>query len=296
LVRLVRLSRVVRLMRLLRAVPELMVLIKGIGAASRSVVWTFAFLLIIIYTFAVVFKMVTDGRAVGDKYFGTIPDAMSFLLLTGLLPDSAEPAYEMGRSHIIDALLFMIFIGLAMITVMNMLVGVLVEVVSVVSAVEKESMNMAYVKCELERIFQELGCDITSDLTQQDIMQCLMHPEVTRVFSSVGVDVPCLVEVAALHFFSAGEAISFVDFLIQVFELREDKYARVKDIVSLRKFLAKELSAMESRLVRNEVSQILAAAGRITESASAIQKVVPRELDFRVYSATERSIGQESEV
>ena len=66
LIRLLRLSRIARLAKLLRAVPELMILIKGILFATRSVFCTFALLSICIYVFAVM-----AGSALGSIACGS---------------------------------------------------------------------------------------------------------------------------------------------------------------------------------------------------------------------------------
>ena len=71
---------------------------------------------------------------------------MSTLLLRGTLPDMADLVEDVGRVNIIYAAFMLFFILLASLTVLNMLVGVLCEVVSVVSAVEKESMTVQFVK------------------------------------------------------------------------------------------------------------------------------------------------------
>merc|ERR1719408_40524 len=79
--RMVKLFRMARMARILRMVPELVVLIKTIGVASRSVFFFFIFWLIIIYVFSVLFRQVTKGTDVGDLYFSTVPNAMNTLLL-----------------------------------------------------------------------------------------------------------------------------------------------------------------------------------------------------------------------
>merc|ERR1719424_2053468 len=87
LVRLIRLTRMARMAKLLRAIPELIILIKGIVVASRSVVFTLMLLMIIIYFFAIVFRQLAADTDVGVEYFNPVPEAMFSLLLDGVLPD-----------------------------------------------------------------------------------------------------------------------------------------------------------------------------------------------------------------
>merc|ERR1719277_1245986 len=71
MVRIVKMLRVSRLARLLRAIPELVILMKGIGAASRSVFVFLMLWLIIIYIFAVFCRHLTDGQDI--EQFNSVP-------------------------------------------------------------------------------------------------------------------------------------------------------------------------------------------------------------------------------
>merc|ERR1719183_2324862 len=78
LVRIVKILRLSRLARLMRAVPEIIILLKGIGAAARSVMSLFASWLIIIYVFAVFFVQTTPHSM---EKFDSVPRGMNTLLL-----------------------------------------------------------------------------------------------------------------------------------------------------------------------------------------------------------------------
>merc|ERR1719408_321728 len=81
--RLLRLSRMARMARLLRALPELMIMIRGMMAATRSVFFTLCLLVIVLYVFAIAFTQMTDQTEIGIKYFGTVPESMFTLLMYG---------------------------------------------------------------------------------------------------------------------------------------------------------------------------------------------------------------------
>merc|ERR1719271_1184188 len=55
LARLLRLTRMARMGKLLRVLPELLIMLKGMMAAGRSVFWTLVLLLIFMYLFAILF-------------------------------------------------------------------------------------------------------------------------------------------------------------------------------------------------------------------------------------------------
>merc|ERR1719498_967415 len=132
------------MVRLVRVFPELVVLLKGIKQAVRSVAVFFVLWMILIYIYAVIFKQLTSNEDIGARYFASIPDAMNTLLLRGILPKFAEIMDDVGRETPWLWPLLMSFILLASLTMMNMMIGILVEVVYVLSAVEKESMTVSH--------------------------------------------------------------------------------------------------------------------------------------------------------
>merc|ERR1719183_2581352 len=79
--RLLRLTRMARMARLLRTMPELMILIRGMVAATRSVIFTLMLLCAFLYVFAVAFRQLSDGTQVGEEFFVSVPVAMHTLVI-----------------------------------------------------------------------------------------------------------------------------------------------------------------------------------------------------------------------
>merc|ERR1719345_549936 len=90
LVRLLRLTRMARMIRLLRAMPELMILVKGISVAMRSVFFTLCLLFLEIFIFAIAFTQLAASTPLEQSYFESVPGAMNSLLIRGTLPDFAN--------------------------------------------------------------------------------------------------------------------------------------------------------------------------------------------------------------
>merc|ERR1719183_1329693 len=116
--------------------PELMILVKGMLVAMRSVFFTLLLLTFIIYMFAIMFRHTTQDTMIGQKYFPSVVVSMNSLLLRATLPDQADMVYEFSAESPYYGIMLGFFILFSSLTVMNMLVGVLCEVVSVVSCVE----------------------------------------------------------------------------------------------------------------------------------------------------------------
>merc|ERR1712216_89999 len=133
--RLLRLSRMTRMARLLRAMPELMILIKGMVSATRSVFFTFCLLALVMYVFAIAFTQMGKEFQKQDAelaaYFLNVPASMYTLWIHGaLLDDLSRICGILARNSPYGMLpLFFVFMLLGALTIMNMLIGVLCEVV-----------------------------------------------------------------------------------------------------------------------------------------------------------------------
>eukprot|EP00927_Polykrikos_kofoidii_P047969 TRINITY_DN4222_c0_g2_i4.p1 TRINITY_DN4222_c0_g2~~TRINITY_DN4222_c0_g2_i4.p1 ORF type:complete len:1071 (+),score=196.19 TRINITY_DN4222_c0_g2_i4:392-3214(+) len=254
LVKLLRLTRMARMARLLRAMPELMILVKGMVVATRSVFFTLCLLVLILYVFGITFTQVTGDTEVGEIYFSTVANSMNTLLLYGCFgEDLPDVVNAVGAEHFFLAALLLLFVLLASLTVMNMLVGVLVEVVSVVSAVEKEELVVNFVKTQLQDLLKKLGWMEEADggdiqITKTEFQTLLATPEAARCLQGVGVDVVGLVDFEDL-IFQDNDKISFCSFMETVLQLRGSNAATVKDIVDLRKSLMQVVWHVESKIV-----------------------------------------------
>jgi len=216
---------------------------------------------LIIYFFAIVFRQLTADTDVGELYFPSVPAAMMSLLLDGVLPDQAAIVKDCAAESPIFGLLALFFILLGSLTVMNMLVGVLCEVVSVVSAVEKEQLTVGYVKCRLQEIFSEWDTDETGEISKADFFVLLKNAEAATIIHDIGVDVVGLSEFSDF-IFKDGEELQFVDFLECVLSFRGSQGSTVKDIVDLRKFVLSELNNVRSA-ISTTVSDSLKGNGEV---------------------------------
>jgi hypothetical protein len=257
LVRLLRLTRMTRMVRLLRVMPELLILIKGIWVAARSVFFTLVLLVIIIYIFAIAFTQLADDTPLADGLFPGIFGSMSTLLLVGALPDQADFVVELGDQSMFLAGLGLIFILLSTLTVLNMLIGVLCEVVSVVSAVEKEQMAVNYVKSKLLEIIDKNDVDQDGNrcISKEEFEALLLMPEGARIIEEVGVDVVGLVDFMD-DIFKDGPELSFPDVMELVLQLRSQNQATVRDVIELRKLIS-NLITSESKIMMEEIIPLL---------------------------------------
>jgi len=247
--RLFRLTRVARLGRLLNTFPELMVLIKGLSMAVRSTFSTFVLMFLIVYVFAILFTQLLSASTVGKGKFETVPMSMDFLMRQGVFPDQSDIIGDMLAEHWAYYMSIVIYLLLGSLTVMNMLIGVICEVVNTVSEVEGEEMLVGNVQEKIQKLLPELDSDHDGMVSDKEFKKMLELPTVVRNLHEVGVDVVALVDFADF-IFTDNDFLSIPDFVETVLQFRGSNNATVKDIVDIRKYLAKELQELEGRLVR----------------------------------------------
>jgi hypothetical protein len=246
LVKLVKLCRLGRMARLLRALPELVILVKGIAVAARSVFFTLFLLVIIIYIFAVMFRNLTGETAMGQEYFSTVPHAMNTLLLDGALPDNAALVNEMASVEWYFWPLIMLYLLLAVLTVMNMLIGVLCDVVTMVAATEKEGLTVMMVKREIREVTNRLDQDGDNKISKIEFMQILQDPHAVKIIQDIGVDVFSLLDLADVIFMNDDpDGLGFDDFLDVMLNLRSTNTATVKDVMNVLRAIKADIASLK---------------------------------------------------
>jgi hypothetical protein len=184
--------------------------------------------------------------------------------------------FEIAAESWFVTVLFYVFILLAAMTVLNMLIGVLCEVVSAVAATEKEALTVAYVKSKVEEVISEFGVDEDGDrrVSKREFKKILEIPSACNALQEVDVDVVGLVDIADFIFEEEDKddeegkpkeekALSFEEFMDLVLSLRSSNSATVKDIVDLRKFIHKEHVATREQLTsgRKEIRRAASSQG-----------------------------------
>jgi len=254
LFRLLRLTRMARMAKLLRQMPELMVMIKAMSIAMRSVVYALLLLAGIIYVFAVAFTQMMDGDqaeegSVAYESFRSVRVSMHTLLIQGGLPEHTKILEDSLAEHFAYFAAMLVYVFLCSMTVMNMLVGILCEVIAVVSSVEKEEMLITSVKTELERMMRESSVDADGSgrISKEEWYGMLDTLECARTLQDFGVDVLGLVDLSEF-IFEEHQDLTFPDFLEIVLSLRGTNAATVKDVVSMRKFLSTQVKTLQAEM------------------------------------------------
>jgi voltage-gated sodium channel len=236
ILRLFRLLRLSRLMRMLRSLPELMILIKGMVTAMKSVAYVMALLVLLTYVFAIAFtQLAVDTPTIGDDYFANIPLSMYSLLIYATLLDDLVAFTDALRAESPAMLvLALIYIALAALTVMNMLIGVLCEVVSAVAENERDEIKTETLAIKMHEVVGACDKDKNRLISYKEFTEIVANPEGLAALEDVGVSPVGLVDFAEMFFFEDGEPVelTFEKFMEMVLELRETNTVTVKDILN----------------------------------------------------------------
>jgi len=259
ILRFLRLLRLSRMARLVRLMPELVCMLRAIVQAVRSVAYTLLLLAAVIYVFSILLKQLSADTPIGKQYFPTVAESMYTLLIYGTLLDSVSDVLnDLRRESTVVALVFSVVVFLAALTMMNMLVGVLCEVMSSVASTEREQIAVSFVKDKVQALLTDLDCNSDGCITRREFESILHQNRATAALKEVGVDPVALVDFAELIFQSDQcgkefeKTLGFHEFMDLVLQLRGSKGATVRDVVDLRKFIQADSNCVNLRLARLE--------------------------------------------
>lgn len=249
--RLFRLARLSRLVRMLRSLPELMIFIKGMITAAATVSYTLGLLLVITYVFAIALTQLSRGMEFREQFFNGVPLSMySLIIHATFLDDLADFADSIRAESSICLIISVIFIILASMTVMNMLIGVLCEVISAVAEEEREAMITDKVYEKFSKICERLDSNLNGRLSWPEFQQIMASPDALAALDSVNVDPYGMIDFAEDFFFEGEEPkeISFRDFMDMVLDFRGGQTATLKDVMLLGKQFNRQFTDMRGKL------------------------------------------------
>jgi hypothetical protein len=251
--RLFRLARLSRLVRMLRSLPELMIMIKGMVTAAKSVIYSLFLLMLIGYVFAIALRnLVPKDSQLEETFLPSVPETMHTLIIFAtFLDDLAAYIVLVKETSTACLILSWVYIALASLTVMNMLIGVLCEVISAVAEEEKESMMVEKVKNKFDGLVKILDENHDGVISWDEFRQIVEMPDALQALDQVNVDAVSLVDLAEDFFFVDGQkqvAMSFDQFMELVLDLRGGQKATVKDIFNMGKNFSRKFLGMRQNI------------------------------------------------
>eukprot|EP00930_Biecheleria_cincta_P025862 TRINITY_DN18340_c0_g1_i1.p1 TRINITY_DN18340_c0_g1~~TRINITY_DN18340_c0_g1_i1.p1 ORF type:complete len:833 (+),score=134.41 TRINITY_DN18340_c0_g1_i1:29-2527(+) len=278
--RLMRLLRLTRMARLLRAVPEILTLLRGITMAMRAVLTTMGVLLTVLFVFGIIFKSQCRGHAELEPQFKSVWHSMMTLMFTGILLDGPIILYNQIDTTLQRpmALLFLAFIFITAFTMLNMLIGVICEVVTQVSREETHKNEINYLKSHLLDILECYDVYQDNTIGRNEFHMLMMNLEMREALAKFGTDSDNLEELAEVLFAKSPEdRLSFKDVLNLVLRLKGGNAAQVTDIVDLREYVKQRADALDAHFSK--------VAGESVPTHSHGHKHIQRKPTHAAFSA-----------
>ncbi|CAE7302161.1 Scn11a, partial [Symbiodinium pilosum] len=263
LARLMRLTRLLRMARLLRMVPELLILVKAIAAAMRSVGFTLILLILMLYVFGIGFTQILKGTLLQDSFPGVLLSMQMLFLRITLLDNISDLFVDfMDSEQWVAFVLLYSFLIMSAITVANMLIGVICEVITAVAAAEKEAIQITFVKDTLLRVMGRSDANFDGRLQKNEFFKIARDKQAVKALKELGVDMLTLIDFADIIFENASESeeseeLSFSEFMEVILQFRGSNTATVKDMVDFRKWFTVQYRQM----LREDMEAILSGKG-----------------------------------
>lgn len=265
--RLMKVARLGRAARLIRHFPQMMILARGIFEALRAVLYTTVLLAGLLYVFGIIFKTQVAGtNETLTSLFPTVQGTMWLLLLEGILLDGPKDTLNTLREEsVILTTTFLVFTVFSAFLVMNMLIGIVCNVVDHVSSSEEELAKDGFLRNTLLELLDCYDKDGDQMLTRTEFEFLMQNPEMNLILDQLGVDQSDLLSLKEVMFDDSDnnwklqkdiavenwgtgtesvvryKELSFQEFISLVFRLRGVNAVKVGDLVELREFVKQRL-------------------------------------------------------
>lgn len=200
--RLLRLLRLTRMVRFMRFFPELLTLVRGMARAMQSVAWVLLFLLIVTYIFAIVFtsqlgtpnyqrppELVDAEDPLAPELFSDMFASMMSLFTHGILGDNLHFFLITLREESVALMwLAIVFLVLCGISLLNMLIGILCQVIADSSEEEEKEREQADLDTLLRRLFEAADRDGDGRIAEEEWARVASSSRCLQLLARLQVD------------------------------------------------------------------------------------------------------------
>eukprot|EP00929_Paragymnodinium_shiwhaense_P077244 TRINITY_DN3977_c0_g2_i1.p1 TRINITY_DN3977_c0_g2~~TRINITY_DN3977_c0_g2_i1.p1 ORF type:complete len:259 (-),score=62.68 TRINITY_DN3977_c0_g2_i1:113-889(-) len=155
---------------------------------------------------------------------------------------------------------------------MNMLIGVLCEVVSRVSMTQKDDIEIKMMRLRLRRLLQEADKDGDGWVSHKEFLAILSNDEAIKMLERVGVDVQALLDGAETFYteLSSTSKLSFDEFIQVILQFRCSVATTIRNLSSFRKMVRHHMIEVRNRLTVIEQNMIMIGAEAGVERSGSV--------------------------
>lgn len=246
----------------MRALPELVTMVKGMAIACRAVLSVLLMLVLLVYVFSIVMHSFLKENGQLSMYWSTISESMWTLLLNCVFLDALSDRVRelVDENEIVALCVLLLFVLISSITVMNMLIGVLCEVVCQVASAEKELTARNQVKSTLLGMLRGLDADGSGDITKDELLGVLANPEAITILNELEVDIPHFMEIQDMVYDGPEAVLSISQIMSMILDNRGDRQTTLQDLVNGLNFSRWSLNLQmekQTEMLRDHMEQLV---------------------------------------
>jgi voltage-gated sodium channel len=274
--RMLRLFKLTRMARLMKAFPELVTMIKGLVRSLRAISSSMILITLMVYVWAIMMHMCMKEEEEFNDWlweewllsFSTMTSCIWTLLMGGtLMLDNAAPLmtellFSGKFNYILAGVLFVLYALLSALLVLQMLIGVLCDVVSRVGSEQRDAAAIGLVKQELlEDLKQNDGGD--GKISQQELMHVMNNSNSKALMKKLNINRSFLMEVQKVMYVKPGTQVPNKNILLLMFMCRGDNPTTVEamsggmlsiihELYHIKRILEKDIVQLETTTERME--------------------------------------------
>jgi voltage-gated sodium channel len=259
--RILRLFKITRMARLMKAFPELVVMIKGLFRSLRAIASTGVLVGLMVYTWAILIHMLVGADKDFNKdlkedfgyEFSYVGDIMWALLMAGtMMLDNAAPLmtrmmYSKDMAKLFAGMAFVSYAFLSALLILQMLIGVLCDVVAHVGQERRDADNIGLVRQEILTQLQHLDQG-DGNISRLEMMNVLEGNQAKALLKKLNINRLFLTQIATLMYPDDDAKVPIRTVLELMVMCKGDNQATVEIIASSLCFLSSELAELETSL------------------------------------------------
>jgi hypothetical protein len=259
--RVLRLLKLTRMARLMRAFPELVTMVKGLVRSLRAIMSTLILIGLMCYLWAIIIHMLISEEVELNKHlfdtldglsFHRIGDCMWALIVDGtLMMDSpiimTVMLYSNHFNVILAGMCFTLYTLLSALLILQMLIGVLCDVVARIGKEQSDAQAVGLVKQELlSDLVYYAGDD--GKISKEELRKVMNNPKSRALLKKLNINHLFLWELQKLLYQKKDTAVPIKQILDVMIMCRGDLPATVATIAGGFRFLAQELQEVRDDL------------------------------------------------
>jgi hypothetical protein len=260
--RVLRLLKLSRMARMMKAFPELVTMIKGLVRSLRAIFSSIVLIMLMLYTWSIVLYMLMQDeddlnekfRADSDMNFSSVGNTMWILLLDGaFMLDNAAPLlteliFSRKWNVLLAGIFFLTFALLSSLLILQMLIGVLCDVVAKVNEEQRQAETVGMVKQELLGKLQEVD-DGDGKISHEELTRVMNDPTSRAVLKKLGINRLFLMQLQAMLYPTPGSVVPIKSALELLVLCKSDNPVTIETLAGGFCYVFRELELIRSEIL-----------------------------------------------